>query len=329
MRRTAVEVVALVLLAAGGGLGWAQQSTRQNVPLTLEVRTAPPAKSKLEEMLAQALKNNPDIRVAAAKVSEAEEKLNRTRLQVTQKVIALYHARESQQAIIAFQQQKFDRINRLYRQGNKNPGDIAEAGQALTLAKARLAETESEITLLLGNQPTVSVAAARESGVQLKVARLPRLPVTLHTLHGAFEVQMAPAQGNLDVDAPASEKLRRALQKRVTLDLTDKPSPELVKAIQEQVPELPIRVLDSAYASASTSLTVHLKNVPLSAALELLQDSLVSSRIVVRSYGLLITNKDLLPPGAVLLNDFIREAAVTDREKGKPASESGKSPQAK
>src|SRR5205823_10488997 len=42
----------------------------------------------LEEMLTNALKDNPDIRVAEAKVREAEAELNRTRLQVTQKVLA-------------------------------------------------------------------------------------------------------------------------------------------------------------------------------------------------------------------------------------------------
>src|SRR5215831_13067285 len=53
-------------------------------------------KSKLEEMLTEALKNNPDLRVAAANVTLAEAELNRTRLQVTQKVIALHAALLSQ-----------------------------------------------------------------------------------------------------------------------------------------------------------------------------------------------------------------------------------------
>src|SRR5437588_11514314 len=43
----------------------------------------------LEEALASALKNNPDIRVAESKVQEAEAELNRSRLQVTQKVVSL------------------------------------------------------------------------------------------------------------------------------------------------------------------------------------------------------------------------------------------------
>src|SRR5262249_59137832 len=54
-----------------------------------------PAKSKLEEMLEQALKANPDLRVAAAKVQEAEAELNRTRLEVTRKVVTLYTGLEA------------------------------------------------------------------------------------------------------------------------------------------------------------------------------------------------------------------------------------------
>src|SRR6516165_2137186 len=47
----------------------------------------------LEEMLAEALKDNPDIRVAEAKRQEADAVLNKTRLQVMQQVVALNAAR--------------------------------------------------------------------------------------------------------------------------------------------------------------------------------------------------------------------------------------------
>jgi HEAT repeat protein len=44
----------------------------------------------LEPMLAQAAQDNPDIRVAEAKLREADAELNRTRLLVAQKVVKLY-----------------------------------------------------------------------------------------------------------------------------------------------------------------------------------------------------------------------------------------------
>src|SRR5206468_5992476 len=67
----------------------------------------------LEEMLNKALKDNPDIRVAEAKVREADAELNRTRLQVTQKVLAFHYSRESQKAVIKVSEEDLQRIAKL------------------------------------------------------------------------------------------------------------------------------------------------------------------------------------------------------------------------
>src|SRR5206468_7820042 len=64
-------------------------------------KPAQAAEPTLEEMLTNALKDNPDIRVAEAKVREAEAELNRTRLQVTQKIVALQQALLAQKAEVA------------------------------------------------------------------------------------------------------------------------------------------------------------------------------------------------------------------------------------
>src|SRR6266478_4733040 len=48
----------------------------------------------LTELLDRALKDNPDVRVAEAKLREAEAELNRARLLVMQKVVALQRAVE-------------------------------------------------------------------------------------------------------------------------------------------------------------------------------------------------------------------------------------------
>src|SRR5947209_325407 len=94
MRTAAVNATALALLLAGAGLAWGQTATLSEPAKAPGEEKAAPAKSKLEEMLAQALKDNPDIRVAAAKLGEAEAELNRVRLQVMQKVVTLYHGIE-------------------------------------------------------------------------------------------------------------------------------------------------------------------------------------------------------------------------------------------
>src|SRR5207245_592064 len=94
MRRTAVEIGALAALLFGVGLVWGQQA-----PQIVDDRPKPePAKSKLEEMLDKALKDNPDVRLSAAKVDEAQAELNKVRLLVVQRIGAAYQAVEAQKA---------------------------------------------------------------------------------------------------------------------------------------------------------------------------------------------------------------------------------------
>src|SRR5947208_549434 len=98
MRRTMVSLPAalVAILActcwafaqAGGGGGSAAQKPQAK----------PEKPATLEEMLAKALKDNPDIRVAESKVREAEAELNRVRLQVMQKLVALQHSLKTQRS---------------------------------------------------------------------------------------------------------------------------------------------------------------------------------------------------------------------------------------
>src|SRR5262245_9717593 len=83
MRRIPGEFLALALLAAAAA-AFAQGQPEKPAP----AKDQPLEKMTLEEMLTQALKNNPDLRVAEAKLREAEAELHRTRLGVVQKVIA-------------------------------------------------------------------------------------------------------------------------------------------------------------------------------------------------------------------------------------------------
>src|SRR5579883_1482356 len=93
---------ALLIPLIGGNSVIGQQPTPKDAKPVPKDKPAPPANAKpapakpeksavpsLQELLTQALRENPDIRVAEAKLREAEADLNRTRLQVTRKVVAL------------------------------------------------------------------------------------------------------------------------------------------------------------------------------------------------------------------------------------------------
>src|SRR5436309_9636032 len=84
--RFGLLVPAVVLTCAGLTFGQAtEQKAEKKSPNDSEkkssVEPTKKAPATLEELLAQALKANPDIRVAEAKLREAEAELNRTRLQ--------------------------------------------------------------------------------------------------------------------------------------------------------------------------------------------------------------------------------------------------------
>lgn len=123
---------------------------------------AKPGKSAvptLEEMLNKALKDNPDIRVAEAKVREAEAELNRTRLQVTQKVLTIHHSRESQKALIKVAEEDLQRVQKLEASKAVSQEDVKQAQQRLSAEKAKLAEIEAEMPYLLGQQDRLNVTS--------------------------------------------------------------------------------------------------------------------------------------------------------------------------
>lgn len=116
-----------------------------------------PAKSKLEEMLEIALKNNPDLKVAKANAFLADAEVNRTRLAVTQKVIVLYQSIEAARATVKTAQQQLARLELLQRNSALPQETVDETAAKLTQAKAELAKLEAEVPYLLGEPKTRTV----------------------------------------------------------------------------------------------------------------------------------------------------------------------------
>jgi hypothetical protein len=297
MRRTTVKVLALAAVLVGTGLGWAQQPgpARQEVPWPIKPK-APP-KTTLEEMLGQALRNNPDIRVAEARVSEAEAKLHRTRLLVMQKVLAAYHAIESQRAEVEYRQKQFDRMRELHARGTIDANVLEEAQKQLTLAKAKLAAAEADLPYLLGKLPAGAETSAAERSPQYKNLFAPQL----------VDLPNLPARVRVEVAGPMADKIREALDKRVTLVGTYKDLPEILEKLQEQT-GVYFRLDFRLVGLKIHPITADLKGVPLGVALEWLEDGLPGWRFVVRDYGILIAAQEQLPPSAVSLHDFWKRA---------------------
>jgi hypothetical protein len=313
MRRVGINVIACAGLLAlvGAATLHGQQPGAPDKPLGDEVKTPgpdaakPAAKSKLEEFLAQALQNNADIRVATAKLNEAEAELHRARLQVMQKVVQSYQAVEAAKAAADFRQKEYERVKQLEGSGAVTHAIVDEREKALAAAKAQLATAEADLSFLVGKAPAEQLAVQvfrwEESLLQQRNAELSRREALLHY---TAALRLAQAQWNWSKPAPGpvADKLRKALDRPITLTAEEEPLSRILKIIRDANPELHIQVQPGT--PLESRVTVKLENIPLGAALQWLEDVLPAYQVVVRDYGLLLAKRESLPPRALLLNDF-------------------------
>jgi len=259
------------------------------------------AEPTLEEMLNKALKDNPDIRVAEAKVREADAELNRTRLQVTQKVLAFHHSRESQKAIIKVAEEDLQRIQKLEANKAVSAEEVKQAQQRLSASKAKLAEIEAEMPYLLGQQQRLTATSLTftPDGKTLYSASADG---TVRFLDAATGMQIAdPSNANntswqtpvlafdqqpyvnwinahdVNLAKPAQEtgsiadKVRKALETQVTVDYKQKTVHDILEDLKKKVPGLSIHDLSDM---DNTPIKIQIDGqVPVRTALELLVDT--------------------------------------------------------
>jgi hypothetical protein len=297
-----VELLVLAFLIATVAEAPAQTGTSSETSMKQK------AKSKLEEALAEALKNNPDLRVAAAKVHEAEAELHRTKLQVVQKVVNAYRAIDEGKKEVEEAEAALKRLRGLHRTGSVSEGVVRTAESRLTRAKQKLAAAEADLEYLLGKTPRPAGLTA----TQLAILALSR--VGGETSGGASALLLdgisraALAQGRAkEVKGPVADKIRRALDRKVNVKFARTPLRDVLAQYRKEFPDLHIQA-STEHALWGETLTADLKDVPFGAALQLLEDALTGRRVVVREYGLLIVAQDKVPPGTVLLGEFWKGA---------------------
>jgi hypothetical protein len=321
MRKVVVDLLALVLIGTGASVLCGQQPASQKPASTDK---AAPAKSKLEELLAQALKDNPDIRVAAAKYSEAEAELNRVRLQVLQKLLTVHRALENAQESVRVWQDQYDRGMKAVKEGAADQGALDNARTMLAQAKTKLAEVEGEVSYLIGKQPQ---AKTRAEVIQWRFTHIPDVEVAIPYHVDRVTLADTPVTLGLTltkpVQGPLADKIRQALDKPISVSYKDAPLDEVLKDFR-QFTGVHIQVTKGSTAGAN--LTMQMANLPFGAALQWLEDALPGHRIVVREYGLLLTTEDRVPPGALLLHDFWKGGRPN--EKAKPGESVTKNPPA-
>jgi hypothetical protein len=276
---------------------------------------APQQKSKLEEMLAEALKNNPDIRVAAAKLAEADAELNRTRLQVTQKVVMLYHAIETQKQVVENAESRDKRAQQLVATGGITPEVKDEIRQSLALAKAKLAELEAQMPALLGKEQRS--AAAETLGLTYRYRLAFDNADSYHNELAVPEFKHFRFQHKADI--PQAEKLRKALQTPVKVNYKDMSFDAILKDLARKTERLSFRNLfeRGGFEGNGRNMSLQFEEaLPVSAILQALEDETGCS-FFVREYGILAIRREAAPPGAMTVEEFLPQ---------KPAKQPGNQP---
>jgi hypothetical protein len=114
----------------------------------------------LEQLIAGALKNNPDIRVAESKQRETEAELNRTRLKVIADLTILHADIDVAQANVKFATLRYERMKQLADTGTIEVKVLDEASSSLAKAKADLATLQARLPYLLGKTAGSSTTTA-------------------------------------------------------------------------------------------------------------------------------------------------------------------------
>lgn len=184
--------------------------------LTTAAATGGPKLVSLQEMLAIALKRNPNVRAAEAKVLLVEAELDRTRLEVVQKLIAFREKWRVQQfAVRAAEREASEaaRAAKLAEEGaiaQKNVALSAPAQEKLAFQRAKLAEIEAELPFLLGRNP--GKAAPAPNDAHRKLIRDELLPKARQILELRTREYQSRNASVLDVTAANRELLELETQ---------------------------------------------------------------------------------------------------------------------
>lgn len=242
----------------------------------------------LDEMLATALKDNPDIAIADAKLREAQATLVRARLDVVQKVITTRNAWETQRALIDASERAVSHASKLGEKGFGSSDELAKLQTGLIRAKGKLAEIEAEAAALLGRQPAElpksgdSATAFSASVYSLRNVKANDAALTLRELigdSGSSRISADERANSLVVVAPDSAL--RAIEALV--QQIDRAAAPLAPARPANPWPVSKAMADKLRTALNTKLPFEFEAAPLKDILDFLSDRFDIHFITVQS----------------------------------------------
>jgi hypothetical protein len=309
MRSTSL-MLCLGALAALPPVAWSQTTDTKPKIMKAEVVRDD---ENLAGLLEQAIKNNPDIRVAEVKLQQAEVELNRARMAAMHKIVVLQSELRSARAELAETEKSYKRSKELSAAGGTSAAELGQAALAVMSAKEKVARLEAEQPYLLGKAPvaagmtrtlTIGDVLYRQvsGGSGMGSAATGPMPTAFWTDH--YAVLHTLPQGK-------TEKLRALLKSPVKWP--SRPSGSLrniVDDLRTFVPGFAFEIMTSEPGGPKESKELpgpaFSGELPLHAVIQWIEDR-YEVKFVVRDYGIVVADRDRLPPGAVALLDLARE----------------------
>lgn len=278
------------------------------------------AKKSLDEYLAAAMKNSPDLQVAEAKVREAQAELRRSRIALAQRVIEANNNVDAAKAKVEHAESTFSRIKKLVETGNVSQDELQNGQALLAQSKAQLAQSEATLNGLIGNLPgNIAGMAEGNTGVVggppgipfgNQAAAVPGAAIGFSgsCVGGGGMLGFGGGEGGMPFrripTGPMAEKLRKALNTNVkSKAVKDARLPELINFQKSLVPEIPFVIHIGNQEREPVNFTLE-GDVPLGALLQAMEDVVPGLKFFVREYGILVTIEGNEPPDGVPVVEF-------------------------
>ena len=241
---------------------------------TAYVSVAAESPPTLDQLLTQAMDENPGIVAMKAKVAMAEADLRNIRFEVAWKLVVCRNEVEAQQRAVGLARERLALMAEANKRAAATVGlqELQAAKNTLIDAEAKLARARSELQFLIGQSPSAVFAPSASSSVPTALRAPLQIP------HG-----------------PTVERIREDLGATTQMEFLDQPLSDVVAYLKD-LHRIEIQIdggaLEDAGLNSDMPITLNIKGIRLGAALQLLDDKLRDLKWVVRDYGILVTTPE-------------------------------------